>query len=69
MVLYLVSINFALRGGSEHKNLCRPGFDPQITYEGDDDGFSCLVYRKHAVSKTNQGGLLNKYSEPCVVYC
>ena len=66
---YLVGINFALRGGSEHKNLRQPGFDPQIMYECNDDGLHRLIYREDAASKTNQGGMRDKYNKPRVIYC
>ena len=47
----------------------RPGFNPQIEYSADSDGVPCLIYSEDGCSKTNQGGLRNKYCEPCVVYC
>ncbi len=28
IVLYVLGVNLALRGGEEHKHLCRPGFNP-----------------------------------------
>ena len=68
-VLYLIGVNFALFGASEHKQLRRPGFGPQIMYTTDTDGVPCLVYNEDACSKTNQGGLCNKYNEPRQVYC
>ena len=53
-VLFLLGINLALRCG-EHKNLCRPRFNPQIEESVDSDGFQCLVYTSDPLSKTNQG--------------
>ncbi len=32
-VMYLLGLGFALQGGEEHRNLCAPGFDPQITVQ------------------------------------
>ena len=54
---------------SEHKNLRRPGHNPQIIHETDSEGFPCLIYREDAKSKTNQGGLSSAYKEPRVMYC
>ena len=69
MILYLMGVNFALWGASEHKNLWRLGFNPKIEYSADSDGVPCLINSKDACSKTNQGGLRNKYNETCVIYC
>ena len=38
-VIYMVGLHCALRGGAEHNNLRRPGFDLQITIEKDDRGW------------------------------
>ena len=45
-VIYMVGLHCALRGGAEHNNLRRPGFDPQITIEKDDRGCERIVYRE-----------------------
>ena len=68
-VLFLIGINFALRGGDEHKCLRRPGCDSQISVEVDSDGVDCLVFRDDPYSKTNQGGLTTPLKDPKVVYC
>ena len=57
-VLFLLGLNFALRAGQEHKNLRRPGFDPQIKLVVD-DGEEVLEYTEDLSTKTNKGGLKN----------
>ena len=58
-----------LRGGEEHKKLCRPGFNPQINVTFDDQGHKCLMYVEDAVTKTRKGGMLTKEGhDPKVVY-
>ena len=42
MVMFLIGINCSLRGGKEHHNLRRPGFNVQITVTVDDDNVKCL---------------------------
>ena len=51
-------MNFALHAGQEHKNLRRPGFDPQIKIVTD-DGEEVLEYTEDLSTKTNKGGLKN----------
>ena len=60
-VLFLIGINFALRGGAEHKHLRRPGHNPQINFHIDSDGIKCLKFEEDARSKTNQGGMSSKF--------
>ena len=68
-VLFLIGVNFALRGGEVHKRLRRPNCNPQIVNHIDGDGFACLKFTDNLYSKTNQGGLSKVLSEPKVVYC
>ncbi len=58
-LVYLIGLNFALRGGQEQRNLRAPGFNPQISIETDEFGLKYLHYREDFQSKTNQGGLAN----------
>ena len=66
-VLYLLGMHAALRGGVEHNNLRRPGFNCQFKIEKDSRGIEALVYREDPLQKTNQGGLQCKV-KPKVVY-
>jgi hypothetical protein len=59
-MLYLIGLNFALRGGEEHRNL-RAGPSSQISVAEDEHGRH-LVYRED-VSKTMQGGLKHRKVE------
>ena len=67
--LFLIGVNFALCGGDERKCLRRPVNNCQIVNHVDDNGFECLKFTDYTHSKTNQGGLNIKLSEPKVVYC
>ena len=67
-LLFLIGINFALRGGEEHKTLHRPSFNPQIVVSTDTESIKCLKYTADVKNKTNQGGLINKYHAPKVVH-
>ena len=58
IVIYMLGLHCALRGGVEHNNLRRLGCDSQIKIERDDMGRECIVYREDPLLKTNQGGLL-----------
>ena len=61
MVIYMLGLHLALRGGVEHNRLRRPGFQCQIVTEFDQEtGKEILVYREDLLQKTNQGGLLSK---------
>ena len=53
-VMFLLSLNLALRGGDEQKCLRCSGFNPQITVSKDSDGVKCLVYREDPKHKTNK---------------
>ncbi len=59
-LFFLLGINFALRGGEEHKNLRAPGFDPQLTLGRDTASERYLQYREDIKGKTHQGGLSSK---------
>ena len=56
-VIYMVGMRCALRGGNEHNNLRRPGFQSQFMFERDQHGIERLVYREDTLQKTNWGGL------------
>ena len=66
-ILYLNGLQFALRGGQEHRNL-RMYDKPQITgpFTDKSTGRRYMVYRED-VSKANSGGLKHKKAEPKVV--
>ena len=51
----MLGMHCALRGGVEHNNLHKPGFNPQIIYQRDDRGIERLGYRKDPFQKPNQG--------------
>ena len=60
-VIYLLGLHLALRDGVEHIRLRRPGFNPQISTELDENsGQEILEYREDPLQKTNQGGLDSK---------
>ena len=65
-LIYLLGINLGLGGGNEHKQLRRPGFDPQITVITNSDGFKCLQYKEDALGKTHQGGISSRPGVPRV---
>ena len=58
-VYYAIGLGFYLRAISEHYNLRHwcPGVDPQITFEYNDKGQRCAVYREDHVTKSHDGGL------------
>ena len=59
-VIYMIGLHCVLRGGNEHNNLRRPGFDSQFSFEHDTRGIEQLVYHEDPLQKTNQGGLSSK---------
>ncbi len=67
MVMYLVGLSFALRGGKEQWLLRCPPYNPQITVQSRADGTKFLEYRKDLQSKSNQGGLTTRKWQPKVV--
>ena len=67
-VMYLVGVNFSLRGGVKHKRLRRPRCNLQIVLHTHSDGHKCLKFTDNAQSKRNQGGLLWKFKPPEVVH-
>lgn len=66
-VLYLVGLNFALRGGDEHKKLRCPHFNPQLNIKTDEKGVKFLEFREDSHCKTNQGGLSSKNHKPRIL--
>ena len=56
-VLFLLGLCCALRGGSEHWNLCRPGCSSQFSIVKDEQGIEVLRYDEDPLQKSNQGGL------------
>ena len=56
-------------GGEEHKNLCRPGFNPQIEVGLDSNGHKCIIYTEDPVTKSRKGEMLTKQNhDPKEVY-
>ena len=62
IVIYMLGLHIALRGGVEHTRLHRPGFYPQITVSVDGKGYEILLYCEGPSQKTNQGGLDTRFS-------
>ena len=56
-MLFLLGLCCALRGGKEHWNLRRPGFDCQFEVVRDENNIEVLRYREDALQKSNQSGL------------
>ena len=58
-VLFLLGINLGLRAIDEHYDLCRYSSDKpsQLSFECDEAGKRCLVYREDSITKNNDGGL------------
>ena len=69
-VLFLIGINCALRAGDEHYALRRPGgcTSSQFSFECNEFGLKCLVYREDTITKTNRGGLKDMKKERKVVW-
>ena len=69
-VLYLLGVNLALRAGDEHYALRRPGecVGSQLSFELNDLGVKCLVYREDNITKTNRGGLKDMKKERKIVW-
>ena len=56
MVIYMLGLHLALRGGVEHNRLRRPGFQCQIVTEFDQEtGKEILVYREDLCKKQTRG--------------
>ena len=66
-VMFLLGINVRLRGGLEHKRLCRPGFLPQFNLTVDEDGFKCLQLTENPKTENHQGGVSVRPRIPEVV--
>ena len=56
----MLGLHCALRGGTKHNKLRRPGFESQITIDRDEQNVERLVYPEDPLQKTNQGGLTCK---------
>ena len=69
-VLFLLGINLALRAGDEHYYLRRdvPGKSLQLSFERNEKGVRCLVYREDNVTKTFDGGLKDLKKERKIVW-
>ena len=69
-VLFLIGINVYLRAIDEHYSLRRnmPDRDSQISFENNDKGVRCLVYREDCVTKTHDGGLNDMNQERKIVW-
>ena len=53
----MIGLHCALRGGTKHNKLRRPGFDCQLKIDRDECGVKLLVFTEDPLQKTNQGGL------------
>lgn len=62
-LLWLVGLHFALRGGSELRDI---EFEKQVRL-GFIDGEECLEYKENRITKNNQGGLKTLRKDPKVV--
>ena len=69
-VLFLLGLNVGLRAGDEHYALRRetPDSPSQLTFERNDEGVRCLVYREDSTTKTNDGGLKHMRKQRKVVW-
>ncbi len=65
-MLFLLGLHLALRGGKEHKDLCSPSFDSQLSVHTDSEGVKYLLFSEDLQRKTNQGSLTSrKKSQGC----
>ena len=69
-VLFLIGINCTLRAGDEHHDLRRSTSTKpsQFSFERNDKGERCLVYRENTVTETNDGGLAHMHKECKIVW-
>ena len=69
-VLFLIGINCGLRAGDEHYDLRResPTLSSQFTFQRNDDGKYCVVYKEVTVTKTNDGGLNSMRKQRKIVW-
>ena len=69
-VLYILGVNLALRAGDEHYALRRSGcgIQSQLSFESNEMGLRCLVYREDTITKTNRGGLRDMKKERKIVW-
>ena len=69
-VLFLLGINLALRAGDEHYYLRRemPDKKSQLSFENNQKGVRCLVFREDTCTKTNDGGLGQMRKERKIVW-
>ena len=69
-VLFLLGLNVGLRAGDEHYalRLDSPNLPSQLTFERNENGVRCLVYREDSTTKMNDGGLKHMIKERKVVW-
>ena len=69
-VLYLLGVTLALRAGDKHYFLRRdmPNKPSQLSFERDNKGIRCLVYREDTSTKTNDGWLKQLKKERKIVW-
>ena len=69
-VLYNLGLNCMLRAVGEHYNLRRdvPEKSSQLSFERDNSGVRCLVYREDHVTKTHDGGLKDMRRDRKIVW-
>ena len=69
-VFYLIGLRCMLRGVGEHYHLRRdmPNKKSQLSFERDDKGVRCLVYREDMVTETHDGGIKDMRRERKVVW-
>ena len=69
-VLFLIGINFGLRACDEHYDLRHdtPTLSSQFSFQRNDKGQQCLVYKEDTVTKTNGGGLNSMQKQRKVVW-
>ena len=69
-VLYSLGLNCMLRGVGEHYNLRRdmPDQKSQLSFERDNNGIRCLVYREDQVTKTHDGGIRDMRRDRKVIW-
>ena len=69
-VLFLLGVNMYLCTVKDHYNLHRnmPDQKSQITFEMNEKGVMCMVYREDTVTKTHDGGLKDMRAERKVVW-
>ena len=69
-VLFLIGINVLLRAVDEHYSLRRPfpNYPSQLSFETNQAGVKCLVYREDHITKTHDGGLNDMRKDRKIVW-